>query len=500
MSNDETSRTDHPWWYAPSMRLQVTYFDPYDEFMNSDEPSAEWMVIDMRMGMLWHYLMDELGPLRVLDVAAGSGFYTAEVAWSSTQVERWKWRVVAGASSEERRKAVWSAARELGAEEFVEAVEVLDPHNLEPLEDESFDLVYAFGPLYELTDEADRQRVVTELYRILKPGGLAIATFKQRRAAIAKVVIDPDGWESEDDLVHLALFSDPEHYRPLIETPPQLSFPHYASVDEVRDLFAESGFEEVEVTPMDPLVGWVPDEVWAKVRRLGPWTFNTLSTMDGIFGEDSNLLGMSPEVMYTARKPSPLDEFKCDDAYLGEMIRYIGRDGAAALDDVWERLGHPDEAGETATIMALLILERREEMEQPMQQMLISKLDSRYFSVVAQAIEGLRYRQMVDLDIRDRVLALHDHPSAWVRVAVLHYLGTFFPNDARPLLGVALRDANANVRAIAIGELDKVAAAEFISEFERLRNDPQVDVRIAAWNALDNLGVRPEDEENESDE
>lgn len=49
-----------------------------------------------------------------------------------------------------------------------------DARDLE-LPDNSFDVVLMFGPLYHLTEKADRMKALSEAYRVLKSGGLVFA-------------------------------------------------------------------------------------------------------------------------------------------------------------------------------------------------------------------------------------------------------------------------------------------------------------------------------------
>ena len=43
--------------------------------------------------------------------------------------------------------------------------------------DAQFDAVLLLGPLYHLTEESERTRCVSEVHRVLKPGGIVVAAF-----------------------------------------------------------------------------------------------------------------------------------------------------------------------------------------------------------------------------------------------------------------------------------------------------------------------------------
>jgi ubiquinone/menaquinone biosynthesis C-methylase UbiE len=182
---------------------------------------------------------------------------------------------------------------------------VLDPTDLSRFADNSFDLVYALGPLHTLLDR-DRQRVIAEMARVLTPGGRAIATFKLRRGAVARAVSDPSTWENLDDLMHLALFNNPEQYGS-IENPPQLGGYEYTDLQEIRDVFSSVGLEEIDYLPVDTLVGWIPPSGWQKIKELGRDAYTTLLTIDDTLAFDSSMLGMSTEILYVGGKPTDKD-------------------------------------------------------------------------------------------------------------------------------------------------------------------------------------------------
>ncbi|MFZ3559737.1 class I SAM-dependent methyltransferase [Streptomyces sp. BH055] len=50
--------------------------------------------------------------------------------------------------------------------------------------DSSYDVVLLLGPLYHLPEPADRERVLTEALRVVRPGGLVVAAGIQRFAAL----------------------------------------------------------------------------------------------------------------------------------------------------------------------------------------------------------------------------------------------------------------------------------------------------------------------------
>ncbi len=121
------------------------------------------------------------GALKVLDVGGGPGVYASWLAKGGHSVHL----------IDPVRRHV-EAARALGLDaELGEAARLDHP-------DESADVVLLMGPLYHLVDESDRLQSLGEAWRVLRPGGLLVATAISRFAALL------------DQLVHLDRFHEPE--------------------------------------------------------------------------------------------------------------------------------------------------------------------------------------------------------------------------------------------------------------------------------------------------
>ncbi|MGC7847660.1 class I SAM-dependent methyltransferase [Desulforudis sp. 1088] len=155
------------------------------------------------------------GPLDVLDVGTGTGFVAlilAELGHRTTGVD---WSVTM--LDQARLKA-----RDAGLEiTFVEGdIELL------PFAAASFDAVMARHVLWTL---AEPERAIAEWYRVLRPGGRALADFSPRRPG-----------------------EKGHHYPPEIEE--RLPLNRDVSPDEVAALFVNAGFAgvDVQILPRDP--------------------------------------------------------------------------------------------------------------------------------------------------------------------------------------------------------------------------------------------------------
>ncbi len=119
-----------------------------------------------------HYLKKHLnGDERVLEVGAGSGWFTRELAQLAD-------RVVVVDISPAKLKRNERNARALGFADGIEQWCECDMCNLKPhFADATFDAVVCFGgPLSYVFDR--RKKAIRELYRVVRPGGLLFLSAK----------------------------------------------------------------------------------------------------------------------------------------------------------------------------------------------------------------------------------------------------------------------------------------------------------------------------------
>jgi len=118
--------------------------------------------------------LPDRSPLRILDVGGGPGAYATWLVDLGHEVH-----LVDPVELHVRQ------ARE--ADPRIVA-EVGDGRDLQH-DDQSFDVVLLFGPLYHLIDRGDRLRVLAEARRVLEPGGLVLAAAIGRHSALMHLLI-----------------------------------------------------------------------------------------------------------------------------------------------------------------------------------------------------------------------------------------------------------------------------------------------------------------------
>ena len=166
----------------------------------------------------------------------------------------------------------------------------------------SLDTVLLLGPLYHLTDRAERLKALREAWRVLVSGGCLFAAGISRFASVLDglsrdLFADPPFWKIvEQDLregVHhnetgkLDYFTTAQFHRP----------------EELEEELTEAGFTEVAVLGLEG-AGWLlPDfaERWRDARRR-----DDLLRAAQVLEHEESIRGVSAHLLAVARKPADI--------------------------------------------------------------------------------------------------------------------------------------------------------------------------------------------------
>ncbi len=103
----------------------------------------------------------------VLDVAAGTGAYALYYAARGVQM-----------TALDITPSYIDILRQKATDQNIHlSTFVNDARDLSKFSDQSFDHVFCMGPIYHLPDEEDREKVMRESIRVLKPGGLLFLAY-----------------------------------------------------------------------------------------------------------------------------------------------------------------------------------------------------------------------------------------------------------------------------------------------------------------------------------
>ena len=164
--------------------------------------------------------------------------------------------------------------------------------------DASADAVLLFGPLYHLTEKADRIQALREAYRVLKPGGLlftaVISLFAPLMDGLSKgFLTDPYFVEIlRQDLI------DGQHRNPK-NLPGYFSTAYFHHPDEIREELTTSNFDVEAVLAIEGPAEFMPnfDAFW-EVPSQRELLLGFIRQVEA----DTTLMGSSGHIMGVGRK------------------------------------------------------------------------------------------------------------------------------------------------------------------------------------------------------
>ncbi len=225
------------------------------------------------------------GPLRILDVGGGGGVHS-------------EWLLADGHAVtliDPVERHVAEAGASLGHNDGF-AAELGDGRSLlHP--DGSFDVVLLFGPLYHLTDRADRIQAWQEGVRVLRPGGLiygaAISRFASLVSGMSEGMIFDDAFRG---LVTQDL-KDGQHRNPIGRDFFTTAFFHHPY--EMREEAAEAGVDITAPLGVEGVAGAMPHlgEHWQDERKR-----KIIIDAARAIETELTLLGLGPHLLLVGRK------------------------------------------------------------------------------------------------------------------------------------------------------------------------------------------------------
>ncbi|HVX47050.1 MAG TPA: class I SAM-dependent methyltransferase [Mycobacteriales bacterium] len=224
---------------------------------------------------------------RILDIGGGPGRYSGWLAELGYRV------TLADAVPELLEIA---RDRVAGLDEIVTA----DARDLSRWADGSFDAVLCLGPLYHLTDSVDRRRAVSEIVRVLRPGGPAAFSLITRYTHLRRVISRP---------AEHAEFTDPEFLRRIVEDgefqrAAAGTFNGYAVWPAAAETeFAGSGLQTVTLAAVQGFLGDAyPVGKLERLHENQPEAYRRIFELLVDSTTDPTLLGSSTHLLYIGRR------------------------------------------------------------------------------------------------------------------------------------------------------------------------------------------------------
>jgi SAM-dependent methyltransferase len=222
-------------------------------------------------------------PAVVLDVGGGPGRYASWLAglgYDVTLVDPVPLHV-------EQASAATSFTATLGDARALEAA------------DASVDVVMLMGPLYHLTERADRLRALGEARRVVRPGGLVVAAAVSRYASLLDGV--GTGWlrEAEFQAIVEQDLVDGQHRNPSRDAR-FFTTAFFHRPEELEEELAEAGLEGGEVLGVEGPGWFLPD---VSARLADPGHREALLLAARLAESEPTLRAMSSHLLGFARAP-----------------------------------------------------------------------------------------------------------------------------------------------------------------------------------------------------
>jgi SAM-dependent methyltransferase len=232
------------------------------------------------------------GALRILDVGGGTGVHAAWLAEDGHEVH-----VVDAVPRHVE------AVRRLAPSRGRVSAELGDARRLAAA-DAAFDAVLLLGPLYHLTERAERVAALREAARAVRPGGPVFVAAVNRFASLFDglargFLFDPPFRAMvERDL------ADGQHRNPA-RVPHWFTTAYFHRPDELRSEIEDAALDVVEVLGVEGLAGALPDlaDRWddEAARDVILWSARAVES-------EPSLLGLSAHLLAVARRGPAVDD------------------------------------------------------------------------------------------------------------------------------------------------------------------------------------------------
>lgn len=223
-------------------------------------------------------------PAVLLDVGGGPGTYACRLAQAGYEVH------LSDAVPLHIEQATQASQQQ--PDRPIASIMLGDAPNLDHADD-SIDAVLLLGPLYHLTEKADRLEALRESRRVLRPGGLLLAIGISRYAS---AYVGLSRWWIDDPVFRQMVkreLADGQHIMPA-GRPHLFTRAFFQCPDELKIEVEEAGYVHLETVAVEGS-GWIiPDfeEHWAKESDR-----EALLTIVRWMEKEPAALGMSPHIM-----------------------------------------------------------------------------------------------------------------------------------------------------------------------------------------------------------
>ncbi|MGN0335522.1 MAG: class I SAM-dependent methyltransferase [Lachnospiraceae bacterium] len=253
-------------------RVQKTY-ELFNEDIRLNRSKAARVEFLTNVRYIEKYLMPKA---KILDIGAGAGEYSiyfarkgyevSAIELSETNIKAFRKKITPG----DKIDLVQGNAVDLGR-----------------YDDESFDIVLLFGPLYHLKKEKDKQRCIAEAKRVCKPDGkIFFAFISNDMIILTEFSYNPNYFTNGD--------YDKETFR--LEDFPFV----FHTVDACREVLARGGIKILHEVASDGISELLED----KINSMDEESYAQYLRYHDYICEKKEFLGMTNHLLFVGEKPA----------------------------------------------------------------------------------------------------------------------------------------------------------------------------------------------------
>ena len=273
------------------------HFDEKNRLQNDNSGKLEFL---MTMGVLEKYLpavgakkpecaIADGAEFSILDLGGGAGVYAFPLAERGYKV-----------TLADLSETLLAQAKNKKEEDNVPNLISCDQINATDLSyynDNSFDVVLLFGPLYHLLENAERSACIKEIHRVLKPGGKVFASFiPYHSGSIA--LLSRFYWRPEQvDINTLCEVFKSGQFKNLSDSGFQEGY--YPTSEEIENLFDTNGFEKIALRSIRGF-GYEKEDMIYKFENTPD--FDKIIGLINDTAADKSIVEMCGHAIYVGRK------------------------------------------------------------------------------------------------------------------------------------------------------------------------------------------------------
>jgi len=251
------------------------YYKNFDEKNRLQNDNSGKLEYDMTMKILEKNLPDNG---IILDLGGGAGVYSFPLANKG-------YKVYLSDLSEDLIAQAKSQKHEENTTNLI-SCDVVNATDLSIYNDNQFDVVLLFGPLYHLLEESEREQCISEINRVLKPGGKAFASFIPYLSGSIAILDRYFRHPEQVDINNISEVFESGKFNNSSDKGFQEGY--YPSTKEIEELFSKNGFNKVMIRSIrgfgyekeDSLYGIEEKEMFDKVISLIDRTSGEQSIID----------------------------------------------------------------------------------------------------------------------------------------------------------------------------------------------------------------------------